>query len=403
MKIKRFKHIKNGIFMVWKNMKIYVFLSVTIVMSFTALLLFLIFSDSCIFNKYKEILHTSPYICIATCSADDEKEEKIFRILSEKLSESKETYYYIYEKQSILLEHITRSQRLTGMLRVVPRYCWGYYYTPTRRFEQENGEKRIALSKGQAIVSREFLSLLDEECKEIKYIDIPIRFYDGTIEFNRFEIVGVCNSELLTPIFNDKDGELNGCIDIFVSTDNFTVKKIDSLDKEMLIYSRNMEKVGGWLEQFGLSNSTSYIEKNLADEEMRNNIYIKSAIAIALLLLLGINLYSSFNNALDERKFEIGVRRAIGASAKEIILQFFVEGLVIMIANLMISIMCTIEVLSLYRIIRFFICHEHWIIYINRYSIAIFLCCCIFLSLIYSIIFAVSSLRVEVIHYLKNE
>lgn len=272
-------------------------------------------------------------------------------------------------------------------------------------FHSGKGRKRIALSKGQAIISEELYDLLDGVCSEDGKlsISIPIQYSDNTTQIYMFEVVGVCNSDLSPAITQDEDGRLSGCVDIFVSADNFITKDIEVLDKEMLIYSKDMETVSSWLEQLDLSNDTSYKAKKIADEEMCESILVKSIIAIALLFLLGINLYSSFSNALNERKFEIGVRRAIGASPADIILQFFVEGLTVMLINMMISIMCSAMILCLYRIIRLFIYHEKWIISITDYSIAIFVCCCIFLSLIYSIVFAVMSLRVEVVHYLKNE
>lgn len=405
MRNNKFEHVKNGIWMVRKNIKTYAFLSVTIIISFTTLLCFLIYSDSSIFNQFKEDLQASPYISIVTSGVEDEKEEKVFRILSEKLDELEDTYYYTYVEQGVSLEHITGSQLLTGMMRVVPAYCWGYYYSATKRFSQRKEEKRISLSKGQAVISEELYDLLKEaRSKEDKlYINIPVQYSDNTIQFHTFEVIGVCNSDLSPAIIQDEDGKLSGCVDIFVSADNFMGKDIDVLNKEMLVYSKDMESVSGWLEQLDLSNATSYEAKKIADEEMRESIFVKSVIAIALLFLLGINLYSSFNNALNERKFEIGVRRAIGASPIDIILQFFVEGLTVMIVNMMLSIMCSTIIMCLYRIFRLFIYHEEWIISITGYSVAIFVCCCIFLSLVYSIVFAVMSLNVEIVYYLKNE
>lgn len=405
MKTNKFEHIKNGIRMVQKNRKTYAFLSVTIVISFTTLLVFLIYWDSSIFNKYKEDLQASPYISIATSGAEGEKENKVFQILSGKLDELEDTYYYTYVNQGVSLEHSVRSPLLTGMMRVVPAYCWGYYYSSTRRFVQENGEKRIALSKGQAVISKELYDLLkgSRDADGRLYISIPVQYADQITQIHSFEVVGVCNSDLAPAIIQDEEGNLSGCIDIFVSAENFTDKDIEIIDKEMLIYSKDMETVCSWLEQLELANVTSYKVKKIANEEMRRSILVKSIIAIALLFLLGVNLYSSFSNALNERKFEIGVRRAIGASPADIILQFFVEGFTVMLVNMLVSIMCAAFMLCLYRIIRLSVYHERWIIYITGYSVSIFICCCVFLSLLYSVIFAVMSVRVEVVHYLKNE
>lgn len=57
-------------------------------------------------------------------------------------------------------------------------------------------------------------------------------------------------------------------------------------------------------------------EQNNAIKEENIVIRNKYIIAAVLFVILGINLYSAFSNALNERKYEIGIKRAIGAGKK---------------------------------------------------------------------------------------
>ena len=79
-------------------------------------------------------------------------------------------------------------------------------------------------------------------------------------------------------------------------------------------------------------------------ETIRAQKTTKALITCAMLLILGINLYSSFSNALNERKFEIGVKRAIGASGFAIVRQFLYESLTVMVANILVSVALVVDI-----------------------------------------------------------
>lgn len=121
------------------------------------------------------------------------------------------------------------------------------------------------------------------------------------------------------------------------------------------------------------------------------------------MMILGINLLSSFFNALNERKFEIAIKRAIGASKFDIITQFLCEGIIVISIDILISIALIMILLSLVKIYFFVIVQQEWIIHITVYSVMIYLLCCSFLALFFSVLFSFLATRVEIIKYLKGE
>ena len=66
------KSFYNALKMLRKNIRSYVFLSVTIILSLSALLVYLVYTDSALFNEYKEIFKVSSKIAILTFD-DSEK------------------------------------------------------------------------------------------------------------------------------------------------------------------------------------------------------------------------------------------------------------------------------------------------------------------------------------------
>ena len=143
-------------------------------------------------------------------------------------------------------------------------------------------------------------------------------------------------------------------------------------------------------------------------EEIRTEKGTKALIAAAMLLILGINLYSSFSNALNDRKFEIGVKRAIGAKKGAIVRQFLYESIIVMLVDIILSVWLVALLGLAYKVI-----YEHtpdqyggyhdFILYISPHSIAMFAVCTITLTLVFSLIFAYKSTQVQVVDYLKAE
>ena len=175
------------------------------------------------------------------------------------------------------------------------------------------------------------------------------------------------------------------------------------------IYRETPEAVVSFNESMNGSNYTCiYQLQNAALDEIRPQKQVKAIITCALLLLLGINLYSSFTNAMNDRKYEIGVKRAVGASAFSIVRQFLYESVIVMAANILVSIALVADVAIIYKYIVEHTPDEYgvypdYILYISPYSAAMFGICAVSLTVVFSLIFAYKSTRVEIVQYLKAE
>lgn len=169
------------------------------------------------------------------------------------------------------------------------------------------------------------------------------------------------------------------------------------------MYTDYVKEIQNIAKDLGLQISSPLSEKEVMREQYISSVKIKEGITIGLLFLLGINLLSCFSNALSERRFEVSVRRAIGASKKNVIFQFFVEGIIVMLVDVCISIAVIMITMCGIKLYKWFVLKELWSIRITLYSIFTLSICCVFLSLFFSILFAVMSSKVEIVKYLKGE
>ena len=179
-----------------------------------------------------------------------------------------------------------------------------------------------------------------------------------------------------------------------------------------VFYSENPEKIYQLATDIGFDVSLGdsvYRWQDAVRETIMTRKSTKALITCAMLLILGINLYSSFSNALSERKFEIGVKRAIGASSFSIVRQFLYESMIVMVVNILISVALVVDMALIYRLVmqntvaKTNPFYQTYTLYLSPHSIGMFLTCSLTLTVVFSLIFAYKSTQVQVIDYLKAE
>ena len=99
------------------------------------------------------------------------------------------------------------------------------------------------------------------------------------------------------------------------------------------------------------------------------------------------------------------VETAVGASAWSIVRQFLYESLLVMMANVAISIALVVNVGVLYKIFMEWQSGflDTYVLYLTPHSMVIFGACAVTLTVVFSLIFAYKSTQVEIVQYLKAE
>jgi ABC-type antimicrobial peptide transport system permease subunit len=106
---------------------------------------------------------------------------------------------------------------------------------------------------------------------------------------------------------------------------------------------------------------------------------------------------------LQERRYEIGVKRALGAGKMHIVRQFLYESLCVLLFDTLLSATLVIDLMVGYKSYQAFVLEKEWIIFISPYSVIMFLVCSLSLSVVFSLIFAFQSMQVEIISNLREE
>lgn len=440
-KIKLFSALRHAFQMVGRTWKSYALLSVTIVLSFSLLLAYLTFSDSGIYNEYKDLFSYRRQDIRYSIRADD---ADTLPVLVSSLSDMEDTAYYVtyvyhlgysstryaFERNGEQVELVGRA--VTGYL--LPDHSWpedvrGFYWSDERMdiVWLDGGEHpEFTLEADQVILTEALYQMLEMDQQEdpvfllnLQYGQkIPLRvagyYRDYTCEMwetYRKEWVDHADSGLFDLILSNKfidyaqlDNE-----DYYGDGSNSAMHKVRLQNLYLQVYSEAPENVLGLIESVSGKDYTAVYEmQNAALDEIRPQKQVKAIITCALLLILGINLYSCFTNALNDRKFEIGVKRALGASGFSIVRQFLYESTIVMAANILVSISLVVDIAIVYKYIM-----EHtpdelgryqdYILYLSPYSAAMFAICAVSLTVVFSLIFAYKSTRVEIVQYLKAE
>ncbi|MBE6946337.1 MAG: ABC transporter permease [Ruminococcaceae bacterium] len=438
------KQFVHACHMVWRNRKSYALLSVTVVLTFSFLLGYLLYTDSMMYNRYKFYLRTDRNVVIVS-SPDwpNQYFELFYQKTEEAGSAERYTILSLISEQSISLPQMENGMQ-TDILQdcsFIPRHVWTVYDLNAAEIEPltvqwldgRDGET-VNLGKREMLMERslfEFLKL-DQEEKPTYELRLKTReqteIIDGKLvlsvpsqtvsyEMNVAGIIETVNGDIYRKHGTSIEGShISGEMYLPMSLlDELPDEVRDSLEfRRHDVYYTDVPEVTtsfadtmGNIYGGGVAKS-SYMLRDAAIKAINNANRNKAIIAAALFVILGISLYSCFTNALKDRKFEIGVKRAIGASGWSIIRQFLYEGLLVMGADILLSVALIADLAVIYKYVlsrmpEMVERYEAFIIYLSPWSAGMFALCAMGLTIGFSLIFAWQSTQVQIVDYLKAE
>ena len=401
--------------MVWRNKKRYAFLSVTIVLSFSLLLGYLLYTDSRNYNNYKEIFSRDRGIVIL---GTEDKSSAYWERVDRLLEKIHDTHAYPMLSTSLAfignaIDPAKPELRIEGggiTVNALPQQVFGLYdgFGSTLEIQWREGEAResIRLAPGEALANEALLSMLPDGATELNEVfgshtDQDVR------HFVKLKLVGTVKPK-------DSGAEARSTQPtLYVSRAEFNPSEQPDLlwTQRIVIHSPQPEKayqLGKGLGPGTWVPGAVYRDQDAALKKQQQDARVKAVLTVGLFLLLGINLYSSFSNALNERKFEIGVKRAIGAGAPQIVGQFTLESLLVLLGDLALSVALVTGAGIAYKFFmertpddlgRFHV----FTLYITPWSVAMFAVCALSLTVVFSLLFSYQATRVQVIDYLKGE
>ena len=378
-----FNIIKHSIQMARKTWKEYLFLIITMSLSLSFLLGFFVYTDTAEYNENKE-LFSKPKQLITLSNPDKNKLD----MLEENLKEEDKIEYYKYMQQGVEYKsHMGEEYEIY----FIPSNLQTLFFDDLTSLALTSGNK-IKLNKEEVYVSYTLFQGLPKDKNGKKYIDLPIKYKHNNETVKRYYVKECYN--LKGEFVREK---------VFVSLNSVQTEKIDYENIGVGIITNKLDGMISLLQTLGIDYISPYELQEAQKLAIRTDIYTKLVIAIILYILLGVNIYSSFNNTLNKRKFEIGVRRAVGARKRDITLQFLTESIFIMLISVLISVIIIVYISLIYKIVMYECYMEIITIYITKYSRIAFLVVSFFMLVCFSLLFSYKATTIQIVSYLKGE
>lgn len=411
-----FRNFQHSLLMIQRNRLVYSKLSVTVVLSFSLLLAFLLFTDARLYNEYKEIFAQPAEIVLSSIYG---KPAAYRALLSQVKNNIADADYYGYTTIDGLSEY--ENGHVNIRCSFLPAGDIPVYTYNSIDFEEADGlflvapikllgEKQDFDLKGNEVIINEswYNSLIDGGAKTPLRIAVHFDWKDEKSSDWVLLVSGVCADTPQEKMLIDKSNLIYGWGRMYLSSELLSradVGEFDSLSAEYSVWvnTSTPEKA------IAYARDLDFVAYGVSEAQQAANTIIKiekeskAYIAAVILVLLGINLYSSFSNALQERRYEIGVKRALGAGKGHIVCQFLYESLCVLLFDTLLSSTLVINLMIGYKAFLAFFAGEEWTIYMSFYSVIMFLVCSLSLSMVFSLIFAFQSTQVEIISNLREE
>lgn len=412
--------LRHAFSMASRMRKTYAMLSVTIILSFSFLLGYLTYTDTDHYNQYKEIFQVPRQLLYVQASSGEK-----LRLICDEVEKSQNAQYmftytttctfdtYAYDE---LHDQFT-AVYTGGIVLCIPDRAWGVY-DGLRQLEIRwlDGQDRelISLGNDEMLMSEGVFYALQLDQQQEPVYRLQMRSESGK-EVYDLKVVGLVKDRYplvagrVEGVF-DSDANPFYTVYMVVSSNLVNPRTVPDayMSPQAMIYTPTPELTAQQIRSLNGSAEGYYSIQNEALDAIRGAKQNKAIIAAAMLVLLGINLYSCFSNALNERKFEIGVKRALGASGWHIVRQFLYESLIVMVLNILISIVLVTGAAIAYKFFMDQTVDElgravDCVLYISPFSVGMFLLCAVSLAIVFSLIFAYKSTQVEIVQYLKAE
>lgn len=414
-RIRKPSAIAHAAKMLWRNKSSYAMLSVTIVLSFSLLLGYLSFMDSDLYNRYKVIFSARKDVVMTYTSDKKPVDHLALANKVRKADETAQMYQYFsintrmiqYNYVTARLVFIPQGNRPVFEMMFGFDDKYGNIYQLSRQIWPIMGKMDFDLAENECIINESFFRAISSDGTLPVSIVVPVQWNDGTTSYFPLKVVGVCKDASDCNLRFNEYGYPTGNVEIYLSQalmGERTAADFHSTPRRISwISTEKPSEIALYAQQLGMVVHSVADAQEEALISIRAQKATKGIIAIVLLLLLGINLYSSFSNALERRKYEIGVKRAIGASGGSIMGQFLLESMMVMLVNIAASIIIVLDVLVGYKLYVRIVENVTWTVNISIHTILMFLVCSLSLTTAFSLLFAYKSTRVEIVQYLKAE
>ncbi len=413
--------------MVWLYRREYARLSLTIIISFTLILSFLLISDSLTYHEIKDVYHLADEIAVWEPSVsaqglDKNQYQHILESLQGIEGTSFVTYYRTYANSTDTLTlgegqdnfHISMQTYFIGN----ESFFDYHYHNQTEYFKPSPLLGRLNIQNPSEVIIDETLYRLlggDLSSSSLEDMNIRIKVSDyntrtALVEniFLDLQVVGVvtANPTSKQAFAHRNEGEEDFHItyypDIFIS--QVLLDEMDTdVNLSLALHSQSPQRLNQFFTELQLGLQSVLREKTIARAKIEANIVQKTILGAFMYIILVLNISGSFQNLVEVRKPEIGIKRALGLSKFKVIQQFAAETMYVVLLCITIS-MWISSIIGLLLKLYYEIVHfTKFTLYLNSFSIQIFLLITLFIAITNCYMAAYKAGQTEIIRFIKSD
>lgn len=391
--------------MISRNLRSYFLFSISTTLSFVIVLSYLFINDSILFNKNKTTYMNYPNL-YQISYVDSDMTKLNYFMNSLKVDN---IAVYDWKSNSISLKSFSNDDvMVTATLLFMNHNQTEVPYFNGANFESIDiiqGEyfnaSYVSNNERVVIVGESFANNYDGNIinKTIKLEEMV----GGDYRLADYRVIGVFDDTSASSVNYDQDNDLNILFTNFILPYGLSTSFDPFYQQNFkVIVSDNNDSIQTRAWDFGINLVSSHSQILSANVEQYNNALSKGIILLIVFIVLGSNAYSSSAFSIQKRKKEIGIKLALGITKTDIFIEFFIESIIVMIVNLMISVIVVTNIgilIGLYY--RLFI-DSSVIMYISLSSFKQFLVFSIFLISINCIILANQAMNISPLDQIRD-
>lgn len=392
--------LEHSIKMIKRNKKSYFRLFFSVYLTFAFLIGLFFFTDNVAFNKNKSILKAPSYLSIITTSPSLEKNNNSFLLQVKNIKNT------VVQKESVSSPILNPLNGFNIIIHAIPRNFGKLsnidfeFLEFNKKVDKLNDAKSIIISETNYKVLKK-LGRIDKDDN----LNIYIKDKNNFENLQKFNVVArITQGNVSEGSLAVGSNSIDGNLDIYMSNENFQQSFLSSFQTEYYyIYSPFAKNITELAYKYNLTADSPSLYKSQARNEMKESIQIKRIIISLAFILLSVNLIGSFSNALNQRRYEIGLKRALGARPFQICIQFMIESLIIMCSALVIAFYTVFNLIMLYKLYLKIYKSSLFIVNLTNASIITLILMCLSMMIISTMFFAYNALSMKIIPSLQGE
>lgn len=387
-----------------KNRKTYQRLMVSILLTFTFLFSVFFYIDSSSFNRNKETLSDPSYLVTVNIPDHINRSGTEFKTFFSQVQSTPDTRIAPVQRFALAsyppLHHVIHSVNYN--YNIYPK-SFGQLMIQNQPAALQDGSREFKTLDSVFVTSQAQSLLVQSGMIQNGRIQLYLPDRHGRWGFKDWTVQTTVDASELTLQVRNVGGHLTGNVEVFIPGEAVNREAFgEGLEEQFLIFTPYAIDILNLARRYEFDASASAQPQVHSRADMRQSIQLKWILGSLIFLVLAVNLQGSFANALKERRYEIGLRRALGAAPQDIVMQFFKESVLLILTGALLALFLVVDGFLLFRLFCYFTSAQIYTIVLTASSVLTMLTMTGSLLLLTGLSFSVSAMETNIVSALQG-